>query len=187
MYSHIRGRGSGFPEMKRIVEPPMHIDSALSSNIQFADWVAARVTRAIDYQLIKDSRYRWVAADRALSAVHGSFTHESKVHLWHRALSDLSHSSIVRPRRPLHPTIEGQTVGDVDPTVFRRMKAAAEKHHYLCCTSNADGVRIALHRAAGQQRRLTYLRLCMDTPMSVRTARRRTLSCMGVGYQLVLQ
>ncbi len=47
MYEHILGRASGFPEMKRIIEPPMHIDSVLSSNIQFSDWIAACVTRAI--------------------------------------------------------------------------------------------------------------------------------------------
>jgi hypothetical protein len=34
MYSHILGRAADFPEMKRIIEPPMHVDSQLSSNIQ---------------------------------------------------------------------------------------------------------------------------------------------------------
>jgi hypothetical protein len=55
MYSHILGRAADYPEMKRIIEPPMHVDSQLSSNVQFADWVAACVTRAVEYQLIKDS------------------------------------------------------------------------------------------------------------------------------------
>ena len=36
MYSHILGRAAEHGEMRRIVEPPMHIDSQLSSNIQFA-------------------------------------------------------------------------------------------------------------------------------------------------------
>ncbi|MGC0367311.1 hypothetical protein ABH922_005363 [Rhodococcus sp. 27YEA15] len=66
MYEHILGRAAGYAEMKRIVEPPMHIDSVLSSNIQFSDWIAACVTRAIDYQLIQDSRYNWLAEPRAL-------------------------------------------------------------------------------------------------------------------------
>ena len=40
MYAHILGRASWHEEMRRIVEPPMHIDSQLSANIQFADWSA---------------------------------------------------------------------------------------------------------------------------------------------------
>ncbi len=51
MYGHILGRASSHAEMKRIIEPPMHVDSVLSANIQFADWVAAFVTRAIEYQV----------------------------------------------------------------------------------------------------------------------------------------
>lgn len=53
MYGHILGRAAEYPEMRRIIEPPMHIDSVLSSNIQFADWVAACVNRCIDFQLIR--------------------------------------------------------------------------------------------------------------------------------------
>ena len=60
MYSHILGRAGDCPEMRRIVEPPMHIDSQLSSGIQLADWIAASVTRAIDYQLVEHSRHAWV-------------------------------------------------------------------------------------------------------------------------------
>jgi len=128
MYSHVLGRAADYPEMRRIVEPPMHIDSVLSSNIQFADWVAACVTRAIEYQVIKDSPYRWVAADSALSAVRGAFTHESKLHLWYRSVPDLNHSEVFRASRPLHPATTGVTLGDrIDPSIFRRMKAAAER------------------------------------------------------------
>lgn len=36
MYGHILGRAKDFPEMRRIIEPPMHVDSQLSANIQFA-------------------------------------------------------------------------------------------------------------------------------------------------------
>ena len=128
MYAHILGRSADHPEMRRIIEPPMHIDSVLSSNIQFADWVAACVTRAIDYQIVKDSRYRWVATTPTLSAVRGAFTHESKLHLWHRFVPDLCRSDPFRAGRPLHPVPAGQLVGErVDPAIFRRMKAAAER------------------------------------------------------------
>ncbi|MCV7199861.1 DUF3800 domain-containing protein [Mycobacterium angelicum] len=127
MYSHILGRAADFPEMKRIIEPPMHVDSQLSSNIQFADWVAACVTRAIEYQLIRDSPYRWVATCKELQAVRGSFTNESKVHLWKRSLADLNHVEIFRGERPLHPRTAGHLIGDRDPEIFRRIKAAAER------------------------------------------------------------
>lgn len=30
MYGHILGRAAEFPEMKRIIEPPMHVDSILT-------------------------------------------------------------------------------------------------------------------------------------------------------------
>lgn len=128
MYGHILGRAAEFPEMKRIIEPPMHVDSILSANIQFADWVAACVTRAIDYQLLQDSQYKWVATSKSLDSVRGAFTHESKIHLWRRDLVDLNHSEIFRAERPLYPVDDGTMLVDrVGPEVFRRIKAAAER------------------------------------------------------------
>lgn len=128
MYSHILGRAAEFPEMRRIIEPPMHVDSVLSANIQFADWVAACVTRAIDYQLIQDSRYGWVARTSTAGAVRGAFTQESKLHLWNRSVPDIHHSDLFRSARSVHPEARGHLVGgSVDPVVFRRIKAAAER------------------------------------------------------------
>lgn len=128
MYGHILGRAAEFPEMKRIIEPPMHVDSVLSANIQFADWVAACVNRAIDYQLVQASPYRWVATSKVLDAVRGSFTHESKIHLWKRSLADLNHSEIFRAERPLYPVDDGRMLADrIEADVLRRIKAAAER------------------------------------------------------------
>jgi hypothetical protein len=130
MYGHILGRAAEHPEMNRILEPPMHVDSELSSNIQFADWVAACVTRAIDYQLIEKSRFEWVAATRAVEQVRGAFTHESKLHLYHRSLNDFHHSDIFRRARPMYPTAVGHLIGDgLDPAVFHKVHAAAERAH----------------------------------------------------------
>ncbi len=129
MYGHILGRASGFPEMKLIVEPPMHVDSRLSANIQFADWVAACVTRAIDYQLIDTSRFRWITDATALRALRGAFTHESKLHFWQRSLEDLHHSQIFYGTRPVHPLPAGQLLGAGHAEQLRRMKAAAERAH----------------------------------------------------------
>lgn len=129
MYGHILGRAGDFPEMRRIIEPPMHVDSVLSSNIQFADWVAACVTRAIDYQLTTDSLYQWVTGG-SLPAMRGSFTHESKLHLWLRSIDDLNHSDIFRSTRTVHPSASGNLISStVTLDQIRRVRAAAERSH----------------------------------------------------------
>lgn len=126
MYSHIFGRASEYPEMRRIVEPPMHIDSQLSSNIQFADWVAACVGRAVDYQLVKDSRFRWITDSTSFKHVDGSFTWESKLHLHHRAVEEMHHSEIFNRFRKLYPVPHGQLIGSsIDPDAARKMHAIA--------------------------------------------------------------
>ncbi len=110
MYAHILGRAVQFPEMRRIVEPPMHVDSELSTNVQFADWVAACVSRAIAYQLTQQPRHRWIVRSSTAAAVRGAFTYESKLHLHQRSIADLNHSEIFREERPLFPP--GPRVGD---------------------------------------------------------------------------
>ncbi|GAA4825430.1 DUF3800 domain-containing protein [Tomitella cavernea] len=128
MYGHIFGRASEHPEMKLIVEPPMHVDSKLSANIQFADWIAACLTRAIDYQLIKASRYQWITDDALLGELYGGFTHESKLHLWNRQINDLHHSQIRYRKRVVHPEPDGHLLGHAwDTDKFRQVKAAAER------------------------------------------------------------
>lgn len=128
MYGHILARAGQYPEMRRIIEPPMHVDSQLSANIQFADWVAAAVTRAIDYQLVETSRYTWITQPERLQSVRGSFTYESKLHLWNRSVDDPNHSQIFHRERCLFPAVSGQRVANtVDPAILRRIKAAAER------------------------------------------------------------
>lgn len=126
MYGHILGRASEHREMQRIIEPPMHVDSKLSSNIQFADWVAACVTRAIDYQVIKESLYTWVTEKKAMPSLRGAFTHESKIHLWQSSVQDLHHYEIFHAERGLHPA-QGPLSTNLAPADWRRIKAAAER------------------------------------------------------------
>ncbi|NYJ31412.1 hypothetical protein HNR17_002185 [Galbitalea soli] len=124
MYRHILGRAAERQEMLRIVEPPMHVDSVLSANIQFADWVAAAVTRAIDYQLIEDSPYSWVTGE--LGVLRRSFTFESKLHLHQKSIGDFTNSDILEQRRRLFPLAQGQRVSQaVDPAILRRIHGAA--------------------------------------------------------------
>lgn len=99
-YAHIFSRSKEFPEMKAAVEPPMHIDSALSSNIQFADWVATAVSRAIDYQLESQSRYDWIP-DALAGHMRHQVTNESKLHLWQSSIDDLHHIEVFYRERPV--------------------------------------------------------------------------------------
>lgn len=45
--------------MTRLVEATMHVDSQVSANIQFADWIAASVRRAFEYQLLPGEQFDW--------------------------------------------------------------------------------------------------------------------------------
>lgn len=127
MYGHVFNRVKDYPEMRRLVEPPMHIDSKLSASVQFADWVAAWVTRAIDYQLVRDSRHRWVVDAEPLNDLKGVFTYESKLHLHERTVEDINNSEILARFRPIYPVPHGNLIGaSVDPDVARKMRGIAE-------------------------------------------------------------
>lgn len=126
MYGHILSRAAERQEMLRVVEPPMHVDSILSANIQFADWIAAAVSRAVDFQLIEESLYSWVPSQ--FGALRGAFTLESKLHLHQRSIDDLLHSAIVSNARPLYAAVQGQRVSNtVSPDVLRRIYGAAQR------------------------------------------------------------
>ena len=127
MYGHILGRASERQEMKRILEPPMHVDSKLSSNIQFADWVAGALSRAIDYQLIQDTKFSWVPGQFE-NKLRGSFTHESKLHLFQRSISDFNHSDILKSYRPYYPPVTGHAIRDNNSAVMADMYQAAVRH-----------------------------------------------------------
>lgn len=132
MYQHIFDRSSSFREMRWIIEPPMHIDSILSSTIQFADWVAAYLSRAIDRQLIEDSTFMWVGEHPSHFDVAGSFTHESKLHLYHKDVQDLNHSEVVYSEWPLWDHADNAvSVGSrVGPAVFRMIHSAAVRANH---------------------------------------------------------
>lgn len=125
MYGHILSRASERQEMKRIVEPPMHVDSVLSANIQFADWIAAAVTRAIEYQLLQDSPYDWVPSQLG-HVMHGGITHKSKLHLSHRALDDLHNFDVFKKTRPLYPAIPGNSLQAKHPEIMAKMFARSQ-------------------------------------------------------------
>ncbi|MGK0716568.1 DUF3800 domain-containing protein [Leucobacter sp. W1153] len=118
MYAHILGRAADKPEMRRAVEPPMHIDSELSASIQFADWVAAILGRAVEYQLLADGDCLWVG--EALWPQRDTiFTKESKLHLLSdRSIDDLYTWDLLKRERPL------LTSGSVipDPETARKME-----------------------------------------------------------------
>lgn len=107
----------------------MHIDSVLSSNIQFADWMAACVSRALEHQLLSESRHGSVVVSDLLKEVrNGSvWTYESMIHLRHRVVDDLNRAEIFGRSRPLFPKPEGHLVNEhLDAAVVEKMRGIAE-------------------------------------------------------------
>lgn len=118
MYAHILGRAADKPEMRRAVEPPMHIDSELSASIQFADWVAAILGRAIEYQLLADDDCRWVG-DALWEQRRALFTKQSKLHLLRdRSVPDLYTWNLLKQDRPLRSSGSAAQ----DPHTARKME-----------------------------------------------------------------
>lgn len=101
MWGHILSSSATRPEMRRAIEPPMHVDSLLSAGIQFADWIAAIINRAVEYQLGVDNDCKWVGESlwplrRAL------FTPESKIHLLpDRSVKDINNWRLLSKTGPL--------------------------------------------------------------------------------------
>lgn len=127
-YAHIFSRSAAREEMRRLIEPPMHIDSELSSNIQFADWVAAAISRAIEYQLLEQSQFGWVSS-HWYDIWRGSFTYESKLHLHFRSCDDIVHSNLFSKARPLYPIIDGQRLGaSMSQETIRRLRGMTHRN-----------------------------------------------------------
>lgn len=124
MYAHILGRASEHREMRRIIEPPMHIDSTLSTNIQFADWISSLVKRAIEYQLVEDSRYHWVPKAKQLTNARGSFTYESKLRFYLRSIPDLNHSEILYQNRPVFDSIPDRSLQENNMRKLKQIRDA---------------------------------------------------------------
>lgn len=124
IYSHVFSRTREHPEMRKLVEPPMYLDSKISSNIQFADWIAASVSRTIDYQLEKESAFTWIP--QALShSLQGTFTHESKLHLWKSAISDIHNDRLLTHERPALHFPHGLSAENLER--LQKVKAASFK------------------------------------------------------------
>lgn len=102
-YAHIFNRTADpdHGEMRRLIESTMHVDSKLSANVQFADWVAAAVRRAFEYQLLEDSSFDWVPTAFE-ELMRRKPTIESKLYLSHSrgGVRDLHNSDIFARERP---------------------------------------------------------------------------------------
>ena len=129
MYAHVFSRMATHREMRRLIEPPMHLDSSISSNIQFADWLAACVFRTVDRQLIIDTKYDW--ASRAFRDVmNGNIANESKLHIRNTLRDDFHHIRLFSGSRPMVEGKTGYTLLERDPLTAEKMarvKAAGER------------------------------------------------------------
>lgn len=47
------------PALRRVVEVPMQLESKHYGNVQFADWIAAIVTRATDFHFARNLEFSW--------------------------------------------------------------------------------------------------------------------------------
>lgn len=127
MYGHIFARAGEHQEMKLLVEPPMHVDSVLSSNIQFADWIAAAVSRAIEYQLLEYPPCDWIA-DELGSTMNGAITHKSKLHLTPRAFGDFHNFDIFKKVRPMYRSQMGNTLQASHATIMAKIYAKSQSN-----------------------------------------------------------
>ena len=107
-YAHIYGRIKEHQEMLRILEAPAYIDSELSTNIQCADWIAALIGRACDYQLVLNSSYQWVA-DSFFADLRGGFTYESTLQFHRRSIDNIHHIRILDRARPHLDSLTGMS------------------------------------------------------------------------------
>lgn len=102
-YAHVFNRAADpdHGEMRRLIESTMHVDSKLSANVQFADWVAAAVRRAFEYQLLEDSSFDWVPTAFE-ELMRRKPTIESKLYLSHSrgGVRELHNSDIFARERP---------------------------------------------------------------------------------------
>lgn len=107
-YAHVYSRIREHQEMRRILEAPAYIDSELSTNIQCADWIAALIGRACEYQLIPGSSYKWVA-ETFYRYLHGHFTYESTLQFNMRSIDNIHNIKILDRARPALDSIAGMS------------------------------------------------------------------------------
>ena len=123
-YAHVYSRIREHQEMRRILEAPAYIDSELSTNIQCADWIAALIGRACDYQLFQGSSYKWVA-DTFYRDLHGHFTYESTLQFRLRSIDNIHNIKILDRARPHLDSIAGMSPENLQrlQKVFARTSA----------------------------------------------------------------
>lgn len=138
MYAHIFSRSAEHSEMKRILEPPMHLDSSISANIQFADWFAATVFRAVDNQILRASPYAWLPRELR-DPLRGTITHESKLRLWQSSMDDIHHIHLFDRERPLFASDAAYRLTDRDPDTalkLQRIKSSIGTNRDARATKN---------------------------------------------------
>ena len=125
-YAHVFNRTADpdHGEMRRLIESTMHVDSMLSANVQFADWVAAAVRRAFEYQLIEDSPFSCVPTAFE-DLTRSKLTIESKLYFSHSrgGVRELHNSGIFARERPALAMSISQRLSPEDRTRMEEAKA----------------------------------------------------------------
>lgn len=111
MYSHVYWRSKPHvehPEMRRIIDAPLHVESNMNSAIQFADWICALIARLSHSMLYEHSPFHW-AVEKFGDNLRRRFTYESKLHM-HPEYKDVHNSDLLVQGAHLHAagTIGGE-------------------------------------------------------------------------------
>ncbi|MFT8637869.1 MAG: DUF3800 domain-containing protein [Pseudoclavibacter sp.] len=128
LYGHIYARSREVSEMKRMVEAPLSIDSALNSGIQFADWICAYVSRLAHYQFVEYSDFGWTT-DLFVEKNHiqNMFTYESKIHSLNGV--EIQNEDLLRSKRKRFKSRRMGTVGATNPTLVALRDAMLHQPH----------------------------------------------------------
>lgn len=130
MYAHIFGRSrpeNDHPEMKRIIDAPLHIESDLNSGIQFADWICALMSRVSHWQFVDDSEFSW-APNIFGECLRKSFTHESKIHCLYRG--DIHKDELLSKGSGIYKPETIGSIAKIPKEFYSKLAASSEKHGY---------------------------------------------------------
>lgn len=103
MYSHVYWRSKAHlehPEMRRIIDAPLHVESNMNNAIQFADWICALISRLSHWMLHEHSPFHW-AEEKFGDNLRRRFTYESKLHMLPK-YKDVHHSDLLVQGVHLH-------------------------------------------------------------------------------------
>lgn len=130
------------PEVKRIVEAPMQVESQLYGTIQFADWMCALIGRLSHYEFVKGSEFDWAPSKFGQVLSPACAKDVSKIHLtptdmkdvWTKHLCDAQTTYSNRPSqiaRQTSPTQRRPSPRGIEQSLGERFPALSQLKNSL--------------------------------------------------------